>query len=403
MLGSPDGFQTTSEWLTSVRSRGAALLVKRLAANDTGATGAHQAGPYVPRVFIAELFAEVLNRRSEVNPRVTFDVRVASHDAPPADVTLIWYNNRLFGGTRNEFRLTGWGGEHSPLLDPENTGAICVLAFDRSGGRVESCVAWVCSNELEEDAVEAVVGPVEPGQIRLVGQGGKEIAPELPGFSPCDGPLPASWKSTFPEARLLVDEAISRCPTRQGDSDSLLLARRDCEFRLFAAVERGVVLPRVTTGFATVEEFVEYAGQVTNRRKSRAGRSLELHLVRLFERDAVAFAHSPVSEGAKRPDFLFPSVEAYHDKHRADETLRMLAVKTTCKDRWRQVLNEADRVEHKHLFTLQEGVSVQQFTEMTLAGLKLVVPKPLHTRFPAAVRPELLSLGQFISEVSQLR
>lgn len=56
----------------------------------------------------------------------------------------------------------------------------------------------------------------------------------------------------------------------------------------------------------------------------------------------------------------------------------MLAVKTTCKDRWRQVLNEADKINNIHLFTLQEGVSLTQFREMQSAGVKLVVPLPLH-------------------------
>ncbi len=42
----------------------------------------------------------------------------------------------------------------------------------------------------------------------------------------------------------------------------------------------------------------------------------------------------------------------------------MLAVKTTCKDRWRQILNEAQRIKPKHLLTLQEGVSHRQFDEM---------------------------------------
>jgi hypothetical protein len=31
----------------------------------------------------------------------------------------------------------------------------------------------------------------------------------------------------------------------------------------------------------------------------------------------------------------------------------MLGAKTTCKDRWRQVLTEAIKIPHKHLFTLE--------------------------------------------------
>lgn len=44
--------------------------------------------------------------------------------------------------------------------------------------------------------------------------------------------------------------------------------------------------------------------------------------------------------------------------------LVFLGAKTTCKDRWRQVLNEADRIETKYLFTLQQGISKNQLREM---------------------------------------
>ena len=36
----------------------------------------------------------------------------------------------------------------------------------------------------------------------------------------------------------------------------------------------------------------------------------------------------------------------------------MLAVKTACRNRWHQILNEAGQITTKHLLTLQEGVLV---------------------------------------------
>ena len=82
--------------------------------------------------------------------------------------------------------------------------------------------------------------------------------------------------------------------------------------------------------------------------------------------------------------------------------LRMLAVKTTCRDRWRQVLNEADRIGTKHLLTLQEGVSANQFREMTDAGVRLVVLEPLVTKYPKSVQPHLQTLESFIGDVRLL-
>lgn len=77
----------------------------------------------------------------------------------------------------------------------------------------------------------------------------------------------------------------------------------------------------------------------------------------------------------------------------------MLAAKTTCKDRWRQIINEADRIRTKHLLTLQEGVSENQFREMTGSGVTLVVPEGLQHAYPGSVRPHLVTLESFIGDI----
>ncbi len=54
----------------------------------------------------------------------------------------------------------------------------------------------------------------------------------------------------------------------------------------------------------------------------------------------------------------------------------MLAVKTSTKDRWRQVLDEADRIVEKHLFTIApSGISVKQNKQMMDKHLRLVMPR----------------------------
>lgn len=139
------------------------------------------------------------------------------------------------------------------------------------------------------------------------------------------------------------------------DPDEQLLDRRRVEYDIFLLVEELHVLDIIRKGFGSVDEFIALANSVSNRRKSRAGKSLELHLEHLFiEHGLRHFATQAITEGNKKPDFLFPSAGAYHDTEFPVENLRMLAVKTTCKDRWRQILNEADKIHQVHLFTLQE-------------------------------------------------
>jgi hypothetical protein len=119
-------------------------------------------------------------------------------------------------------------------------------------------------------------------------------------------------------------------------------------------------------------------------------------------REGTDFEHGPQSDPGKRPDFLFPSQTAYRDPSFPVARLRMLATKTTCRDRWRQVLNEADRIAVKHLLTLQEGVSEAQFREMTLANVQLVVPEPLLEKFPRGIRADIQTLESFLGDLRLL-
>ncbi len=80
----------------------------------------------------------------------------------------------------------------------------------------------------------------------------------------------------------------------------------------------------------------------------------------------------------------------------------MLGVKSTCKDRWRQVLAEADRVEEKHLLTLEASISTSQTDEMKAKKLQLVLPTALHPSYTQEQQAWLMSLGDF-TEVVRLR
>jgi hypothetical protein len=81
-----------------------AQITKTLSANDVGETGGHQAGILVPKDRAVLSFFPTLNPR-EKNPRVTLAFREPD-GITRWDFNFIYYNNRFFGGTRNEYRLT---------------------------------------------------------------------------------------------------------------------------------------------------------------------------------------------------------------------------------------------------------------------------------------------------------
>jgi hypothetical protein len=77
----------------------------------------------------------------------------------------------------------------------------------------------------------------------------------------------------------------------------------------------------------------------------------------------------------------------------------MLGSKSTLKDRWRQVLAEAERIADKHLLTLEQSISEPQTDEMRAKRLQLVVPKSLHATFKPAQQEWLMDLEAFIDLV----
>ncbi|MEZ2586678.1 type II restriction endonuclease [Kluyvera intermedia] len=396
------GFQ---HWLLDKAAGNYFLYIKRLSANDTGATGGHQVGLYIPSNIVEMLFPSISHTR-ELNPSINLTAQISSHECPESEVRAIYYNNKSFGGTRNEKRITGWGGKVSPLQNPENTGALAILAFslDKQGSDCSGVDVWVCVSPDEEDIIESTMGEIIPGTL-ISGPAGEILG----GLALQHGPvshkyvIPDAWKQQFPSGSEIIQYAAGHYAKNTKDPDDQLLDRRRVEYNIFLLVEELHVLDIIRKGFDSVDEFIALANSVGNRRKSRAGKSLELHLEHLFiEHGLRHFATQAVTEGNKKPDFLFPSAEAYHDIEFPQENLRMLAVKTTCKDRWRQILNEADKIRHVHLFTLQEGVSVAQYSEMQEAGVRLVVPSSLHKKYPESMRGELITLGAFIAELTGL-
>jgi len=215
-----------------------------------------------------------------------------------------------------------------------------------------------------------------------------------------------AWLTKFPSGAEIIAKTAELQSHAGLAPDFRLMKRRECEFELFRSVEEAVELPLIKAGFTTLDGFIARAQTILQRRKARSGRSLELHARAIFAEENLIegthFSHQPESEPGKSPDFLFPSEAAYKDYAFPASKLRILAVKTTLKDRWRQILNEASRVPDKHLLTLQEGVSETQFHEMVEAKVTLVVPKPIIDKFPKSVQPHIQTLESFIGDMRVL-
>ena len=192
--------------------------------------------------------------------------------------------------------------------------------------------------------------------------------------------------------------------------DDSIVAWMSHEERLFRILERHIVRHRLQQGFGEkgddVDAFVDFSLSVQNRRKSRVGRAFESHLARLFSDNNLKFEQGggkKVTENNSKPDFLFPGFSDYGHPGFPASSLRLLGAKTTCKDRWRQVLAEGSRIPAKHLVTLEAAISESQTDEMKASNLQLVVPAVIHPTYTAKQQAWLMSVSDFINEVRALQ
>ena len=205
-------------------------------------------------------------------------------------------------------------------------------------------------------------------------------------------------------ARRIQNEVYGHPEFVISNPDRKLLDWTDAEYKLFKTLEQRRYGYNIMSGFDNFDDFIAQANQIINRRKSRAGKSLEHHLAAVFDANNLLFTSQAVTEGNKKPDFLFPSQSAYHNSAFPTDKLVSLAAKTTCKDRWRQVLNEADRLRGrtKFLCTLQQGISETQMDEMQAEKVTLVVPKPYIGTYPRSRQSNIWTLGRFVAYIKEI-
>jgi EcoRII C terminal len=213
----------------------------------------------------------------------------------------------------------------------------------------------------------------------------------------------------FPKTREFSDYARSTLTdlNYEEDKDLVLMACIEREEILFYTLERYIITDRLSKGFigednyVDVDGFIDFSLSVQNRRKSRAGLALENHLEALFSECNIRYARNAITENKTKPDFLFPGRAEYHNPTFDPVNLTMLGVKYSCKDRWRQVLAEADRIQQKHLFTLEVSITVSQTNEMQGKNLQLVVPRKIHKCYTDAQQTWLMDISSFISLIQE--
>ncbi len=367
---------------------------KFITANDAGKTGGHQEGFYMPKNIIPLMFDKPGVKGINKDKMI----KIKWQDDFETDSRFIYYGT----GTRNEYRLTRFG-KGFPFLNDDNVGDLLILCQIEN----DYYEAYVLNNENDFEAffTEYNISALQTNRLiikdntisveDIYQQKFDNFISACSSDFPITSQMAKAARDIFKEVSKLTDEKIIN------DNDKILLNWIDLEYNLFRAFENNRYKEIIKTPFSNVEKLVCFANSILNRRKSRAGKSLEHHLCEIFSINNLKFDTQAITEMNKKPDFLFPGISEYCNISFDSNKLICLGAKTTCKDRWRQILTEAEKVETKHLFTLQQGISKNQLKEMFQSKIQLVVPAPFLNTFDKIYRDKIITLNQFVKYVKE--
>ena len=368
-----------------------AALCKFITPNDTGSTGGHQCGFHISK----DAWSMFLQTQGVKGTNIDIPIKIRWQGDFETDSRFKYYGV----GTRNEYRITRFG-HGFPFLTDDNVGDLLVLA--RYDTDYYEAFVLHTDDDIDDFFSHFNLSYDKTNQIIDISQSERPEQKLLTLINDFVGQY-----TDFPETRAMALGART-CYNKANNliaqnfvsqPDEVLLGWIDTEYTLFRYMEEKVYSDICTKPFVSIDSFVATANEVLNRRKSRAGKSLEHHLAEIFIQNELLFEEQAVTEEKKKPDFIFPNGECYHNLEFPGDLLTVLGAKTTCKDRWRQVLNEADRVDEKYLFTLQQGISANQLKEMQDYNLRLVVPHKYLTSFPKEYRENISDLSGFINLV----
>jgi EcoRII C terminal/Restriction endonuclease EcoRII, N-terminal len=364
-------------------------LLKFISRNNVGLTGSHECGFYLPKI-VHGLFTP---HPPEKGSNSKHDLKVTWQDGRVTESVVTWYGT----GTRSEYRLTRFGKDF-PFLNEGVVGDLLVLI---STSPTEA-LAYVLDFDDDIEEIQITLGVDAFEQWGVFKDGAPQQEENEDACVERRIRLFAAELDKFPDNSVFsgaTREILAEC--LKGFSklspDKALVKAYSLEYEIFQAVERQVCGNLISGRlFRNIDDFLKVASSIMNRRKSRAGRSLENHVESVLSAAGVPHQMRPNLGPDGTPDVIIPSVEAYFTNDYPVDRIFLVGLKTTCKDRWRQVTQEGPRVERKHLLTLQQGITQKQLAQMEAAKVTLIVPEPLHKYYPDDSPVQPLTVNAFV-------
>lgn len=300
------------------------VAVKRLSAVEADPNKSHQhefAGGHLRGMFGDD-------DRKEIPARFIWLSDEQEGMSEPGKVS--WYDSRRKIAHRSaEYRLYYDNNPIASMMKPGDSffvatrpdGTVMVIVVPE-GSTVESQLIWLFGIKSESETFSAR-NEVDDSKLDFAARYILDelgIDAEEPEAAKLDSLL-EPYGITFPgtaEFSKLARDSLKDISAKD-DADKVLMAWLEREELLFRRMERHIVAARLEAGFmsndsADVEGFIAFSLSVQNRRKSRAGYSLENHLEALLTARSVRFQRGVETENKNKPDFLFPGQKEYRER-----------------------------------------------------------------------------------------
>jgi hypothetical protein len=400
----------TLDWI----SRSRRVLIKKLSRNDCSWADDpktyHQYGPYVPAEIRASGFFPELTAD---NPEKPLIYHATLNTLWPATGELKKSHLRHFSKKGPEMHFTRVPRGAFAALTPASLLVGGILKAQTSG-------AWHWFTTIDSDSAEAELlesmfdlsaefhyGLFDPvGALKVREDETSRLIDDL-----CSA-LKAGRLAEFIESVSRLPDPADLAAAAQSEylkqsgmesldpfsiakpGDAIMKISRDIEYTLYKRAERrhragevlGILLKhggdKGSSGLAEsiVRGFAELDGaflSASQHRKSRAGRSFEQHISRMLTDGGIPFEEQ-APRGARRPDFVLPSLAVLKSKKRDFLEALILSAKTTLRERWKQLVVEKTNCE-LFLATVDDRVSADAIDDMKDHGIRLVVPESLKT------------------------
>jgi hypothetical protein len=394
------------------------VAVKRIAAVEVDPESSHQHEFNAGRLRVALGFSD---GRSEGRLRAVYYGGPTGSEPEIEVGRYTLYDARESHATRSEYRLYYDIDLISAMAAPGDL----LLLFSVPGSNDLRAVIAEVGSDVEQrlldaiftgdeptlEAFQIVAPPVpNPDTVDRLTAAMAPRAPEGDGYRATTDPLYSESLAAgnLPSGALMAEAGQRLARAVMGDalsSDERLTCGLDAETELYTAITHELgerKLKELVEAQAGFQAVASYAMQVSQSARSRRGSSLQWHLAAVLDAAGISYTSQCTTEAKEKPDFVVPGCAQYHDDSFPQERLRMVACKSTVKERWRQILTEAERIPEKYLLTVDPSLTDDTISAMNLAMLRPFVPSSV-MELAYASRPSRSGLGTVSDLVDALR